>query len=135
MSLQEFLNSNPVDNITAEVPVSKRFTDKEGKLMLFKIKPMDEKEHNELSKKCTTIKSRGKTEFDSRKFNSSMVIENTLYPDFKDAASIKAVGVKTPEEYLRKVLLSGEVTKLVEEIMALSGFDNSMEDLVTEAKN
>ncbi|MFJ2042247.1 XkdN-like protein [Paenibacillus taichungensis] len=135
MSLQEFLNSNPVDNLTAEVPVSKRFTDKEGNLMLFKIKPMTEREHNELSKKCTTIKSRGKTEFDTRKFNSSMVIENTVYPDFKDAESIKAVEVSTPEQYLGKVLLSGEIAKLVEEIMKLSGFDTSMEELVEEAKN
>lgn len=135
MSLQEFLNSNPVDNLTAEVPVSKRFTDKDGKLMLFKIKPMTEREHNELSKQCTTTKSRGKTEFDTRKFNSAMVIGNTVYPDFKDAASINAVGVKTPEQYLGKVLLSGEIAKLVEEIMKLSGFDTSMEELVEEAKN
>lgn len=135
MDLQEFLNANPVDNLTAEVPVSKRFTDKDGNLMLFKIKPMTEREHNELSRKCTTIKSRGKTEFDTRKFNSSMVIDNTVYPDFKDAESIKALGVSTPEQYLGKVLLSGEIAKLVEEIMKLSGFDTSMEELVDEAKN
>ncbi|MCM3131903.1 XkdN-like protein [Paenibacillus polysaccharolyticus] len=135
MSLQEFLNNNPVDNITAEVAVSKRFTDKDGKLMLFKIKPMTEREHNELAKKSTTVKSRGKTEIDTRKFNASVVIDNTIYPNFKDAESIKAMGVTSPEQYLGKVLLSGEVAKLVDEISKLSGFDTSMEDLVEEAKN
>lgn len=135
MSLQDFLNSHLVDGLTEEVAVSNRFKDKEGNLMLFKIKAMDQAGYNNLQEKCTTVKSRGKTHFDNRKFSTSMVIENTIYPDFKDAASLKAVGVQTPEQYLAKVMLPGEVTKLVEEITKLSGFDVGMDDLVEEAKN
>jgi hypothetical protein len=135
MSLQDFLNSNPVDGLTEEVVVSKRFKDKDGNVLKFKIKAMSPGEHADLQKKCTTIRKGGKMDFDQRKFTTVSVIENTLDPDFKDAASIKAMECNTPEEYLNKVLLVGEMYNLSGAINELSGFDQSMEELVEEAKN
>ena len=64
MSLQEFLNANPVDGLTEEVVVSKRFKDKEGNVLKFKIKAMSPVEHADLQKKCMTIKKGGKMDFD-----------------------------------------------------------------------
>lgn len=134
-TLQDFLNANPVDNITDEVVVSKRFRDAEGNLLKFKIKAMTDFTFDELRKKHTRIGKGRKVEFDAKGFNNDVVIEHTLEPNFKDAESIKKLGCASPSEYLGRVLLAGEITTLVNEIQKLSGFDVDMEDLVEEVKN
>ncbi|GIP59689.1 XkdN-like protein [Paenibacillus sp. FSL W8-0186] len=135
MSLQDFLNANPIDGLTEEVTVSKRFKDAEGNLLKFKIKAMTGPDFEELRKRSTTILKKGKVEFNAQQFNTTSVINNTLVPDFKDAESISKLGCTTPEQYVNKVLLPGEIATLAEHIQRLSGFDVGMEDLVEEAKN
>lgn len=135
MNLQEFLNANPVDNLTEEVSVSPRFKDEAGNPLKFVIKAMTNQEFEDIRKASTEIRKGRKVEFDAQKFNLKMVINHTIIPNFKDAESIKKLGVRTPEEYVERVLLSGEVTTLANKIQALSGFDVSMEDLIDEAKN
>lgn len=135
MSLQDFLNANPVDGLTEEVIVSKRFKDAEGNLLKFKIKAMTSAEFEDVRKRSTTIHKKGKVEFNAQQFNTTSVINNTLEPDFKDAASIQKLGCTTPEQYLNKVLLPGEIATLAERIQRLSGFDVDMDELVEEAKN
>jgi len=135
MSLQDFLNDNPVDNLTEEIVVSPRFRDKEGNLLKFTIKAMTSQEFEEIRKSATQIRKGRKVEFDAQKFNLRIVINHTVVPDFKDAESIKKMGCRTPEDYVNKVLLSGEITTLMQKIQELSGFDVDMEELVEEAKN
>lgn len=135
MSLQEFLNANPVDNLTEEIVISPRFKDKQGNLLPFKIKAMTNQEFDEIRKACTIPKKGRKVEFDAQKFNLRTVINHTLSPDFKHVESLKQLGCNTPEEYVQKVLLSGEVATLANKIQELSGFDVQMDDLVEEAKN
>lgn len=135
MSLQDFLNAHPVDNLTEEVVVSPRFKDKEGNLLKFKIKAMTSREFDEIRKSSTEIRKNRKVEFDAQKFNLKMVINHTVSPDFKHAESLKKLGCSTPEEYVERVLLAGEVTALAAKIQELSGFDVDMETLVDEAKN
>ncbi|WP_028988029.1 phage tail assembly chaperone [Thermicanus aegyptius] len=134
-TLQDFLNSHPVDNLTDEVVVSPRFKDKDGNILKFKIKAMTNQTFDELRKRYTRVGKGRKVEFDAQGFNTAVVIEHTLDPDFKDADSIKKLGCATPDEYLNKVLLSGEIATLVNKIQELSGFDIDMEALVEEAKN
>lgn len=135
MSLQDFLNSNPVDGLTEEVVISSRFKDAEGNLLKFKIKAMTGSEFEDIRKRSTTILKKGKVEFNAQRFNNTIVINNTMDPNFKDAESIKKLSCASPEEYLNKVLLPGEVAALTEHIQRLSGFDVDMEELVDEAKN
>ncbi|WP_129600473.1 phage tail assembly chaperone [Anaerophilus nitritogenes] len=135
MNLQEFLNNNPVDNVTEEVVISERFKAGKDKYLKFKIKAMTNNEFEEIRKKSTTMKKKGKVDFDVQKFNLSIIIENTVYPDFKDAESIKKLGCITPEDYVKKVLLAGEIVELSTQIQKLSGFDQDMDTLVEEAKN
>ncbi len=135
MSLQEFLNQNAIDNLTAEVPISKRFKDKAGNIMKFTIKAMTDAEFEDYRKQSMSLKKGGKFEMNLRTFNTKIVIGNTINPNFKDAASIKALGCITSEQYLSKVLLSGEIAELSKQIQALSGFDTDIEDLKEEVKN
>lgn len=137
-SLQEFLNNNPVDNLTAEVVVSERFRDKNGNILKFKIKAMTNEEFEEIRKAAMRVSfSKGKRslDFDVRRFNELIVINNTVDPNFKDAESIKKLGCVTPEQYLNKVLLAGEIAELAQQIQKLSGFGKDMDELVEEAKN
>lgn len=134
-TLQDFLNSNPVEGLTEDVAVSSRFKDAEGNLLKFKIKAMSGPEFEDIRKRSTTILKKGKVEFNAQRFNNACVINNTVEPSFKDAESIKKLGCSTPEEYLNKVLLPGEIATLSEHIQKLSGFETDMEELVEEAKN
>ncbi|MCC8435482.1 XkdN-like protein [Brevibacillus sp. M2.1A] len=133
-TLQDFLNANPVDNLTDEVYISERFKDKDGNPFLFKIRAMTNREFNDIRKRATKIKGR-KAEFDAEAFNKAIVIEHTIVPDFKNVESLKSLGCATPDQYLERVLLSGEVVELASQIQKLSGFDTEMETLVEEAKN
>jgi hypothetical protein len=135
MDLQEFLNSHPVDNLTEEVVVSPRFKDGQGNLLKFTIKAMTSQEFDEIRRACMQVKKGRRVEFDAQKFNLRVVINNTIVPNFKDAESIKRLGCHTPEEYVQKVLLAGEITTLAQKIQELSGFDVEMDELVEEAKN
>jgi len=134
-TLQEFLNQNLVEGMTKEVPISDRLRDENGSLYKAKIKTMTLKEFNELKRDCTKTNKKGKPEVNSEKLNTAIVIENTVNPNFKDAESIKKTGCINPEQYLNKVLLSGEVTALSEEILDFSGFNTNMNELINEVKN
>ena len=137
-SLQEFLNCNPVDNLTEEVVISDRFKDKDGNLLKFKIRAMTNDEFEEIRKKATKMdlrKGKRNIDFNAKVFNEQVVINFTIDPDFKNAESIKKVGCMAPEQYLNKVLLAGEISELAQQIQSLSGFDKDMDELVEEAKN
>jgi hypothetical protein len=137
-SLQEFLNVNPVDNVTADVAISDRFKDKDGNMLKFKIKAMTNDEFEEIRKAAASIstkKGKRSISFDTKRFNELVVINNTIDPNFKDAESIKKLGCITPEQYLNKVLLAGEIVELSQQIQTLSGFELEIDELVEEAKN
>lgn len=128
--LLQFLVENPVDNLTEEVIVSPRLAK-----FPFKIKGMTGPEFSEYQKLATKIARHKKVEFDSKVFNELVVVNHTVEPNFKDADSIKKAGCQTPEQFMYKSLLAGEISELAQRISALSGFDNDMEDTVEEAKN
>jgi hypothetical protein len=126
----QFLIDNPVDNLTDEVIVSARLAK-----FPFKIKGMTGPEFSEYQKLSTKISRHKKVEFDSKTFNELVVLNHTLEPNFRDAESIKKAGCQTPEQFLYKSLLAGEINELAQQITALSGFDKDIEDTVEEAKN
>ena len=102
---------------------------------MFTIRAMTTKEFESIRKASMDTRKGRKVEFDAQRFNIKTVIDHTVVPDFKDADSIQKLGCRTPEEYVQRVLLAGEVATLASEIQKLSGFDVEMEDLVEEAKN
>jgi hypothetical protein len=121
-TLQEFLNAHPIDGLTDEVVVSPRFKDKDGNILKFRIKAMTNHTFDDLRKRYTRVGKGRKVEFDVQGFNKTVVIEHTLDPNFKDAESIKKLGCTTPEEYLSRVLLPGEVATLAQKIFRAQRF-------------
>lgn len=134
MNLTTFLLENQVDGITEKVVIGSRFKSEDG-LLKFEIKPISSSEFSELQKRCTKIGKKGKTDFDSKKFNETLVINNTIEPNFRDAKFISDAKCVSPEEVLNKVLLAGEVIELSSQIQKISGFDQELDELRDEAKN
>lgn len=134
-TLQDFLNTHIIDDITAEVIVSERFKDKDGKLLPFTIKAMNNDSYEEARRKATKYNKNGINEFNATVFNSSIVIENTIDPCFKVTKNVDSINAGTPYNYLKRVLLPGEITVLATKILDLSGFNENFEELVEEAKN
>ena len=128
--LLEFLVQNPVDNVTEEIIVSTRL-----KEFPFKIKAMTGQEFSEYQKLATAFGKKKKVSFDTATFNEQVVLHHTVEPNFRDAESIKAAGCLTPEQFLYRSLLAGEISELANKISVLSGFDSDIEESIEEAKN
>ena len=135
MALTDFLLANPVDNIIQEVVVSKRLKDENGELFKFKIKPMLHEQYLSYQEQCMVPKKGGKIDFNTRKFNQLLVLNHTEYPNFRNAEFLQQAGCRTPEQALNKLLLAGEISMLAEQIRQVSGFEDSLDDLVDDAKN
>lgn len=133
MSLQEFLNKNTgiSDQIT-EVTLGERFKDENGEDYAFKIKPVKSKELSRYKRECTKGK---KGDIDGFELASKIVINHTIEPSFRDSASFEETNCVTPEQYLNETLLAGEVLRLHEKILDISGLNTSIEELRDEVKN
>lgn len=137
-TLQQFLNSNPVDNLTAEVAISNRFKDEEGNVLKFTIRAMSADDMAAYQKRAMKINPKSKdrkVEIDASAIAKAIVINHTVVPSFKDAESIRGLGCSDADEYLQKVLLAGEIEELSKEIQQISGYNTNFEELVDEAKN
>ena len=135
MALTDFLLANPVNNITKEVVVSKRLKDENGELFKFKIRPMLQEEYFDYQNQCTTAKKNGKIDFNTKLFNQLLILNHVVYPNFRDADFLRNAECMRPEQALNKFLLSGEIQTLAEQIRIVSGFSDSLDDLVDEVKN
>lgn len=128
--LLEFLVKNPVDNLTEEVVLSARLS-----AYPFTIKAMTGQDFNDYQKVATIIGKKHNTSFNATKFNELVVLNHTVEPNFKDAESIKLAGCNSPEQFLYKSLLAGEIAELSNKISVLSGFDTDLDEEIENAKN
>lgn len=135
MSLQDILNLNVVDSIYSYVEISNRLKDDDGENIKFKIKPILFEELNRLKKKATFLDKDKNLSIDEGYLNLLCIIECTLEPSFKDAKSINELKLSTPEQYLNKVLLAGEIENLIKEILKISGFIEELGGMVDDIKN
>lgn len=120
---------------TREVVISKRFVDKDGKPVPFKIKTITGAENDALRASCTR-KYRDKgvvyEDFDAELYTRKLIAACVVEPDFSDAELCRAYGTIDPLEVPGKMLLAGEYNALSRVISDTNGFG---EDAVGEAKN
>jgi hypothetical protein len=117
-----------------EIVISNRFLDENGAPVPFKIRALSQEETDAITKKATRrMKVNGQTTemLDSVDFSHRMVVAATVEPDFTSKEICDHFGVMDPLLVPGKMLLSGEYAKLMQEISALSGFN----DLEAEVKN
>lgn len=131
--LQQFLLENPVANTRETVIVSERL-----KEFPFEVKAILGDEYNDYQSRCIeNPNSAKKRRFNSKRFNELVVINHTVNPNFKDAEWLESAGCSmSSTALLYKVLLAGEITKLAEAILKLSGFsEGDIAEDIEEAKN
>ena len=120
---------------TVEVVISKRFLGEDGKPVPFRIRALTQEENDELTKKSMHLVKggrRGEEELDRIGYNRRILVAATVSPDFSNEELCAAYGTMDPLEVPSRMLLAGEYDRLSREILALSGFD---EDLEEQAKN
>lgn len=131
MTLEDFLATHSVENLTEEIVLNERLKD-----FKFKIGSMTKDELEKYQKLCVIRDKKGNVlKQDSMKFSELVIINHLIYPNFKSAEFLGKLGVNTPAQGLSKVLKVGEITALSDRIMKFNGFDEDFEDIRTKAKN
>ena len=131
MTLEDFLATHSVENLTEEIVLNERLKD-----FKFTIGSMTKDELEKYQKLCVIRDKKGNVvKQDSMKFSELVIVNHLLYPNFKSAELLQKLGVNTPAQGLSKVLKVGEITALSERIMKFNGFDEDFEDIRAKAKN
>lgn len=134
-----FKENNNADAESQEVFISDRFKNEEGKVIPFLVKPISTERIEEIETECTKPILRKKRkvgeELDKQRYVARLMVEATVYPNFKDSALLSSYGVVDPTELVKKILhVPGEYAKLAEVVTAINGFDED-EDDVQATKN
>lgn len=96
----------------------------------FRVKAIDNKTLSRIRQQATFGK---KSEIDRDKFFALIVVHGCITPNWADPVLVSKFG-PTPADVVNNRLLPGEITKLAEEILSLSGFSDDEED-IEEIKN
>nr|DAX18379.1 MAG TPA: tail assembly chaperone protein [Caudoviricetes sp.] len=131
MTLEDFLATHSVENLTEDIILNERLKD-----FKFTIGSMTRDKLEKYQKLCVIRDKKGNVlKQDSMKFSELVIVNHLLYPNFKSAEFLQKLGVNTPAQGLSKVLKVGEITALSDKIMKFNGFDEDFEDIRTKAKN
>lgn len=126
--LEDFLALPDVANEMAEVTLKRLGT--------IKFKPMTNEQYNSYSARCRGKFNKNGVTFDSNKFSMLVICNQCVEPDFSNAAFLQQAGCQTPEDFINKKLLPGEITDIANAISKASGFDiDNIDEKIDEAKN
>lgn len=131
--LNAFLNP-PIDEGIKEVVITKRWKDENGNPVPFRIKAVTGEENNALIYKSSKYsKLTKKKELDTMEYTNRLIVQATIFPDFNSVEMLERYGAgRDPLLVPGKMLLAGEIERLMREISELSGFDTDIEE---EVKN
>ncbi|MFS1514556.1 phage tail assembly chaperone [Chengkuizengella sp. SCS-71B] len=137
--LSLFFAENVSSELIEEVIISNRFKGSNGEPMAWKIKSMTEEE-NEQCRKAATRKVKAKNgvyipETNQDEYAAKLAVLSIQYPNLKDAELQKSYGVMGAEVLLRKMLLPGEYSTLIQNVMSINGFNKDIGELIDEVKN
>ena len=123
--LDAFLHPIAVEE-TKKVEISKRFIGEDGKPVPFEIETIPQAENARLIKKYNrkkVVNGSVVADNDTEGYTNALIVACTVQPDFQDSRMCETYGVLDPMLVPGKMLLSGEYSALVGEIMKLNGFD------------
>ncbi|BCJ92591.1 hypothetical protein acsn021_01600 [Anaerocolumna cellulosilytica] len=130
-SLKAFLNPVQVEN--KEVVVSSRFME-DGKVIPFTIRPITQKENEQLIKRYTKKDKKGNETFNRTEYVQALTASAVVFPNLHDAKLQEKYGLGETET-LKNMLLVGEYATLAQEVQSLSGLDTNINEDIEEAKN
>lgn len=131
-SLSAFLHPVKVEN--KEVVVSNRFIGEDGKPIPFIIRPITQKENEQLIKRHTKTDKKGVQTFNRTEYVHALTASAVVYPDLTNAELQKEYGLGEVET-LKNMLLIGEFATLSQAVQELSGLDLDINEDIEEVKN
>lgn len=138
-SIEWFMKGKAKQQPLEDIVISQRFADDKGKSIPFKIKAIGQSRVEEVMEECTKpVTKKGRLideRLDKNRFVARLVVESTVYPDFKNSELLKSYGAVDPIDLVKEMLLPGEYADLVESVQRINGFDVDFDELVEEAKN
>ena len=114
MGQECFYRENRKDRGEREVLLTER-------LMLFRIRPMSQRENEEIWKRSGE---------DERRYESMVLAESVVFPDLRDAALQDSYGVAGAERLLGKLLLAGEYDRLRRAVEEINGGEGGCIDCI-----
>lgn len=140
--LSFFLPENMEETEEVARPVSRRFKDKEGKVIPFRFKAISTARVEEIEKLCMepvytgSRKKKIGEKLNNARYMALIAVETTLYPNFRSAELRKAYKQQDPIEVAKKMLhVAGEYAEWLHAANEINGFDDTLEDLEEAAKN
>jgi hypothetical protein len=140
-NLSAFLSQNAIKVENIEYIASKRFLDEQGKAIAWELKNITSLEDEAIRKSCIKkVQVPGKRgqftqEFDANAYISKLVASCVVYPNLRDVELQNSYGVMGEVELLNHMLIPGELNNLAAKVQEINGLNETMDDLVTEAKN
>ena len=120
MGQECFYRENRKDREEREVLLTERLA-KDGGQMLFRIRPMTQRENESIWKRCGE---------DEKRYEDAVLAESVVFPDLKDAELQDSYGVVGAERLLKKLLLAGEYDRLRMAVEEINGGDGGCIDYI-----
>ena len=120
MGQECFYRENRKDREEREVLLTERLA-KDGGQMLFRIRPMTQRENEGIWKRCGE---------DEKRYECAVLAESVVFPDLKDAELQNSYGVVGAERLLKKLLLAGEYDRLRMAVEEINGGDGGCIDYI-----
>jgi Phage XkdN-like tail assembly chaperone protein, TAC len=101
------------------------------------VKAIDGKTLSKLQERATHYVGKGakrEAQLDEQKFGGLVIASASVSLDFGNAQLLEKYGASDAADCVQKALLAGEIAKLTQAIMEISGF-NDLDDQVEDAKN
>ncbi|MBC5786741.1 MULTISPECIES: phage tail assembly chaperone [Clostridiaceae] len=140
-SLSLFLKKNKKQKKDTTYAATKSLTDENGKPLLWTIRPITSKIHDQIREDCmieTPVRGKNtvRTKFDSTKYIAKVISACVVEPNLYSKELQDSYGVMTPEDLVREMVDDpGEYMAFSAFVNQLCGLDESMNDKVEEAKN
>lgn len=131
---EQILNMKEEDIInqlmgTSEVPTTTAILDRLQ--IKLELKGLTEKEISSIRKECSTRKkNKGVWEekLNNAEFDAGLIIASTTNFNWNNQKLLDSLNVSDGKQYIRRKLLAGETTNLVNKILDLSGFNDEIEE-------
>lgn len=140
-NLKAFLSQNVMKEENMKFVPSKRFIGEDGKPIEWEIKAITSEEDEKIRRSCTrkvpVVGKRGQftQETDFQAYVGKLAAACIVFPNLEDAELQDSYKVMGSDVLLKTMLKSGEYIDLITKIQEINGFEQTMEDLVEEAKN
>lgn len=98
----------------------------------FTVKAIDGDTLNKLQEQATHYVGKGnnrKAQLDQNELGRSLIAESCVNPDFGNDKLLKKYGAAEKGECVQKALLAGEISKLSDKILEISGFTDDEDEV------